>query len=55
MRKKIVSMILSLCIIVCALPMNIFAAPEQNETLTFNGGKKPLFQKEYIKFFFFDF
>ena len=39
MRKKIVSVILSLCIIVCALPMNILAAPEQNETLTFNGGK----------------
>ena len=37
MSKKIVSVILSLCIIVCALPMNILAAPEQNETLTFNG------------------
>ena len=35
MSKKILSVILSLCIIVCALPMNILAAPEQNETLTF--------------------
>ena len=51
MRKKIVSMILSLCIIVCALPMNIFAAPEQNETLTFNGGKTLLLQNDYISFY----
>lgn len=54
MRKKIVSMILSLCIIVCALPMNIFAAPEQNETLTFNGGKTLLLQNDYISFYFYD-
>ena len=54
MRKKIVSVILSLCIIVCALPMNILAAPEQNETLTFNGGKTLLLQNDYISFYFYD-
>lgn len=54
MSKKIVSVILSLCIIVCALPMNILAAPEQNETLTFNGGKTLLLQNDYISFYFYD-
>ena len=54
MRKKIVSVILSLCIIVCALPMNILAALEQNETLTFNGGKTLLLQNDYISFYFYD-
>ena len=54
MRKKIVSVILSLCIIVCALPMNILAAPEQNETLTFNDGKTLLLQNDYISFYFYD-
>ena len=53
-QKKIVSVILSLCIIVCALPMNILAAPEQNETLTFNGGKTLLLQNDYINFYFYD-
>ncbi len=57
MSKKIVSVILSLCIIVCALPMNILAAPEQNETLTFevNGLKTLLLQNDYISFYFYDF
>lgn len=54
MSKKIVSVILSLCIIICALPMNILAAPEQNETLTFNGGKTLLLQNDYISFYFYD-
>lgn len=54
MSKKIVSVILSLCIIVCVLPMNILAAPEQNETLTFNGGKTLLLQNDYISFYFYD-
>ena len=54
MSKKIVSVILSLCIIVCALPMNILAAPEQNETITFNGGKTLLLQNDYISFYFYD-
>lgn len=54
MSKKIMSVILSLCIIVCALPMNILAAPEQNETLTFNGGKTLLLQNDYISFYFYD-
>lgn len=54
MSKKIVSVILSLCIIVCALPMNILAAPEQNETLTFNDGKTLLLQNDYISFYFYD-
>ena len=54
MSKKIVSVILSLCIIVCALPMNILAAPEQNETLTSNGGKTLLLQNDYISFYFYD-
>ena len=57
MSKKIVSVILSLCIIICALPMNILAAPEQNETLTFevNGLKTLLLQNDYISFYFYDF
>ena len=57
MNKKILSVILSLCIIVCALPMNILAAPEQNETLTFevNGLKTLLLQNDYISFYFYDF
>ena len=57
MSKKIVSVILSLCIIVCALPLNILAAPEQNETLTFevNGLKTLLLQNDYISFYFYDF
>lgn len=57
MSKKILSVILSLCIIVCALPMNILAAPEQNETLTFevNGLKTLLLQNDYISFYFYDF
>ena len=56
MSKKIVSVILSLCIIVCALPMNILAAPEQNETLTFeaDGLKTLLLQNDYISFYFYD-
>ena len=54
MSKKILSVILSLCIIVCALPLNILAAPEQNETLTFNGGKTLLLQNDYISFYFYD-
>ncbi len=57
MSKKIVSVILSLCIVVCALPLNILAAPEQNETLTFevNGLKTLLLQNDYISFYFYDF
>lgn len=57
MSKKILSVILSLCIIVCVLPMNILAAPEQNETLTFeaNGLKTLLLQNDYISFYFYDF
>ena len=57
MSKKIVSVILSLCIIICALPLNILAAPEQNETHTFevNGLKTLLLQNDYISFYFYDF
>ena len=31
-----------------------FCAPEQNETLTFNGGKTLLLQNDYISFYFYD-
>lgn len=57
MNRKILSLILSFCIIVCALPLNILAAPEQNETLTFevNGLKTLLLQNDYISFYFYDF
>ena len=57
MNRKILSVILSLCIIVCALPLNILAAPEQNETHTFevNGLKTLLLQNDYISFYFYDF
>ena len=34
--------------------MNILAAPEQNETLTFNGGKTLLLQNDYISLYFYD-
>lgn len=54
MSKKIVSVILSLCIIVCALPMNILAEDVQSETLAFNGGKTLLLQNDYISFYFYD-
>ena len=55
MNKKILSVILSFCIIVCALPLNILAADGQSETLTFNGGKTLLLQNDYISFYFYDF
>lgn len=54
MNRKIVSVILSFCLIICALPLNIFAADDQYETLTLNGGKTLVLQNEYISFYFYD-
>lgn len=54
MNRKIVSVILSFCLIICALPLNIFAADDQCETLTLNGGKTLVLQNEYISFYFYD-
>ena len=54
MNRKIVSVILSFCLIICALPLNIFAADDQCETLTLNGGKTLILQNEYISFYFYD-
>lgn len=54
MNRKIVSVILEFCLIICALPLNIFAADDQCETLTLNGGKTLILQNEYISFYFYD-
>ena len=54
MNRKILSVILSLCLIICALPLSVFAADGQSEMLTLAGGKTLVLQNEYISFYFYN-
>lgn len=54
MNRKILSVILSICFIICALPPNILAADVQSETLTLADGKTLVLRNEYISFYFYD-
>ena len=54
MNRKILSVILALCIIICAMPPNILAADVQSETLTLADGKTLALRNEYISFYFYN-